>query len=196
VQPGQADFENRLAAALTIHRYRRFTTLVVEDEGRHIGKRFLPKELARVLADAALVVLETPLAERIETILGEYVEEAQAVYRSAFGDDAGTVRWLADMEIRADRLAKRLGADRLARVKQLLTRAWQRQRHGGDRSGHRDWIRILLQDYYDPMYDYQLSGKRERVVFRGGFDEVLSYLRDRERNGEAAGRGPLPVADR
>ncbi len=196
VQPGQADFENRLAVALTIHRHRRFTTLVVEDEGRHIGKRFLPKELARLLADAALVVLETPLAERIETILEEYVDEAQAAYRSAFGDDAGPVRWLADMETRADRLAKRLGADRLARVKQLLTRAWQRQRHDGERSGHRDWIQILLQEYYDPMYDYQLSEKRERVVFRGGFDEVLSYLRDRERSGEATDRGALPVADR
>ena len=78
VQPGQADFENRLAAALTIHRHRRYTTLVVEDEGRPTSpSASCPQELAGLFADAALVVLETPLAERIETILGEYVDEAQ-----------------------------------------------------------------------------------------------------------------------
>ncbi len=177
VQPGQADFENRLAAALAIHRFNRFATLVVEDEGRHIGKRFLPKALADMFAGGALIVLEAPLAERIDTISAEYVDEAQAVYRSSFGDEAGLVRWLADMEASADRLAKRLGAARLVRVKQLLNRAWHRQRTDADHHGHRDWIKILLQEYYDPMYDYQIDKKKERVVFRGGADEVLSYLR-------------------
>ncbi|MEE4313410.1 MAG: tRNA 2-selenouridine(34) synthase MnmH [Desulfofustis sp.] len=188
VQPGQADFENRLAAALAIHRFNRYATLVVEDEGRHIGKRFLPKELADMFAGGALIVLEAPLAERIDTISAEYVDEAQAVYRSSFGDEAGLVRWLADMEASADRLAKRLGAARLVRVKQLLNRAWQRQRTNGDHHGHRDWIKILLQEYYDPMYDYQIDKKKERVVFRGGADEVLSYLREREETGRATGR--------
>ena len=114
----------------------------------------------------------------------------RTAYRRVLGDEVGPVRWLADMEASTDRLAKRLGADRLARVKRLLVSAWRRQCSGGDHGGHRDWIRILLQEYYDPMYDYQLSKKSERVVFRGGFDEVLAYLRARERSGEAAGREP------
>jgi tRNA 2-selenouridine synthase len=183
VQPGQADFENRLAAALAIHRCHRYATLVVEDEGRHIGKRFLPKELADVFAGAALVVLEAPLAERIDTISAEYVDEAQTAYRNLFGDEAGPVRWLAEMEASVDRLVKRLGAARLVRVKQLLNRAWHRQCTGGGQRGHRDWIKILLQEYYDPMYDYQIDKKKERVVFRGGLDDVLSYLREREETG-------------
>jgi tRNA 2-selenouridine synthase len=189
VQPGQADFENRLAAALVVHQHRRHGSLVVEDEGRHVGKRFLPKELGRFFADGALVLLEAPLAERIDTIRAEYVDEAQAVYRGAFGDDAGMARWLVDMKLSADRLAKRLGAARLDRVKQLLVQAQQRQLAGGDRSGHRAWIEILLTEYYDPMYDYQISRKSERVVFRGGFEEVLAYLQDQERATKATGKG-------
>ena len=31
---------------------------------------------------------------------------------------------------------------------------------------HREWIAALLEKYYDPMYDYQLSS-REGKLFRG-----------------------------
>jgi len=34
----------------------------------------------------------------------------------------------------------------------------------------------LLVEYYDPMYDYQIGKKQERVIFQGGEDEVLEYL--------------------
>ena len=45
----------------------------------------------------------------------------------------------------------------------------------GDHSG---WIERLLSWYYDPMYDYQLEKKAERVIFRGDADAVRSFLAD------------------
>jgi len=33
-------------------------------------------------------------------------------------------------------------------------------------------------DYYDPMYDYQISKKEQRVVFKGQQVEVLHYLKE------------------
>ena len=46
----------------------------------------------------------------------------------------------------------------------------------GNPDSHRAWIKILLTDYYDPMYDHQLSKKAERIIFRGSREEVRDYL--------------------
>ena len=39
--------------------------------------------------------------------------------------------------------------------------------------GHRAWIKVLLSDYYDPMYDFQLEKKAARVAFRGDKQAML-----------------------
>jgi tRNA 2-selenouridine synthase len=41
---------------------------------------------------------------------------------------------------------------------------------------HRRWIRQLLSDYYDPMYDYQLEKKLERVRLRGDKNKLKQEL--------------------
>ena len=46
------------------------------------------------------------------------------------------------------------------------------------RAIHHRWIERLLRYYYDPMYDYQLKGKMDRVVVRGSVDEVAAYLQN------------------
>ena len=51
-------------------------------------------------------------------------------------------------------------------------------RDSGNTTLHRDWIALLLTEYYDPMYDYQLEKKRDRVVFQGRQAEIIDYLRD------------------
>ncbi len=33
-----------------------------------------------------------------------------------------------------------------------------------------------MDDYYDPMYNYQLSKMHRQVIFRGGPEEVTEYL--------------------
>jgi tRNA 2-selenouridine synthase len=43
---------------------------------------------------------------------------------------------------------------------------------------HSGWIHSLLIDYYDPMYDYQLSKKIDRMQFRGNKESILGYLQD------------------
>jgi tRNA 2-selenouridine synthase len=46
----------------------------------------------------------------------------------------------------------------------------------GDPEPHKQWIEVLLRDYYDPMYDYQLKSKQRNVVFRGSFSEVVEFV--------------------
>ena len=39
-------------------------------------------------------------------------------------------------------------------------------------------IESLLVDYYDPMYNYQIEQKKQRIIFRGNYEEITSYLKE------------------
>jgi tRNA 2-selenouridine synthase len=39
-------------------------------------------------------------------------------------------------------------------------------------------IKALLTDYYDPMYDYQISNKKDRIVFQGDSKAVIDFLKN------------------
>ena len=73
------------------------------------------------------------------------------------------------------RIRKRLGGERQQRVAGLIERAFAEQAARGDNSAHRDWIRLLLTDYYDPMYEYQMSRREGRRLFRGTREAVVAY---------------------
>ncbi len=179
-QPGQADFENRLAAALIRHAGRNHSHLILEDEGRHVGKRFLPKGLSAFFSSGDLVVLEEDFEERVENIFQEYVLEAQDLYqgRQSGPDAPAPMRlWFEDMNANLDRIARRLGAAMLAEIKALLESGCRRQERYADAQAHKQWIRLLLRHYYDPMYDYQLKKKDRAPVLSGGKRAVEQYLR-------------------
>ena len=42
---------------------------------------------------------------------------------------------------------------------------------------HCDWIRLLLEEYYDPMYEYQMAQRRGLRLYRGTRDAVIEYAR-------------------
>ena len=46
----------------------------------------------------------------------------------------------------------------------------------GSVSDHDGWLVPLLEQYYDPMYTYQLSKKVERIVFRGDYQAVKAWF--------------------
>ncbi len=41
---------------------------------------------------------------------------------------------------------------------------------------HEAWLAPLLEQYYDPMYTYQLSKKADRIVFRGDYQAVKAWF--------------------
>lgn len=175
-QPTQADFENRLAAELVRHGHRKHRHLIVEDEGRHIGKRFLPKPLGDFFAEGELVVLETPLGERARITFDEYVIGGQQAYRERHGEEAGLLAWYAAMEESGNRISRRLGGKNLEKMKNMLAAAHKEQLATGDASLHIDWVRMLISEYYDPMYDYQLKKDTRNVVFKGAEAAVQEFL--------------------
>lgn len=54
------------------------------------------------------------------------------------------------------RVRKKLGNERYQRLDALVVRAIAEHREKGDPYIHEEWIKVLLSEYYDPQYTYQL----------------------------------------
>ena len=174
-QPTQIDFENSLAYDLIQKLEIGFKYLIFEDEGKHIGRLYLPKILAEYLSEAPLVIMETSTEERIEITLNEYVRKAQANYKEVYHTDCLKV-WMEDMQNAMQRIQRRLGGQRYKIVLEIFDRALEKQKREGSFEGYREWIAYLLCEYYDPMYDYQIEKNASKVLFRGSAEEVETYL--------------------
>lgn len=159
-QPTPVNFEGALAAALLRHRH--VGPVVLEDEARTIGRLAIPAALFDAMQQAPIVLLEVPTEERVENIYEEYVCRAAApaaMLLTALG-----------------RIERRLGGERYRRIAELMREAFAAASGPAAAEAHRRWIRRLLADYYDPMYDYQLQAKERRIVMRGEPQAVLAYL--------------------
>lgn len=175
-QPSQIHVENTLAVELLKHRHRGHHTLVFEDEARNIGSRNLPDALYHSMQQAPLVIIEAELHERVNIVFQEYITKALTEYQTALGEQAGFEAWATGLSNALDKIQRRLGGARHKVLRAIMDNALQQQRDNGHAEGHKEWIETLLSDYYDPMYDYQLGKKTERIVFRGDAKAVLEYL--------------------
>lgn len=165
-QPSQIDFENRLYIAL-MKASQRPGPLFLEDEGHLIGRCALPQALTARMKAAPLMVLEEPLATRVEIILQDYVIDMSRAYMARDGQEPGFVAFRAFLTGSLERVKKRLGGERYQRLAAIMDEALKAQWAHGDLDGHRLWIEQLLTHYYDPMYDYQLSRKVGPILARG-----------------------------
>ena len=138
-----------------------------------IGRIHLPPPLQAAMQQAPLIILEAALESRVSHIFEEYVMERLDEIRSA-----GAPEPFQALEERLGSsllaIRKRLGGAGYAAISEQLSAAIKAHR-GGDASGHQEWIKTLLLDYYDPMYAYQLEKKHHRVVFRGTAEEVMAW---------------------
>mgnify|MGYP006422461405 CR=1 FL=1 len=176
-QPAQADFENALAIALMKADQPAGRPIHVEDESHMIGKRVLPKTLQERMATAPLMVLEQPLETRIDCILQDYVIDMSRAYMNRDGPEAGFAVFREFLLGSLSRIRKRLGGLRYQQLEKIMAGALDAQQRDGDLDGHREWIRTLLNDYYDPMYDHHLSRRDRMVAIRGSFEELLEWSR-------------------
>jgi len=175
-QPTQIDFENSFSIALLRQVAADNRAFVVEDESRNIGSRHIPPVFYSRLETAPLVLLEATDEERVDITLQEYVHDSLASFQHESGEQAGFKHWAAYLQSSLDRIRRRLGGDRHAKVSGMLQNALKRHADRGETTEHRGWIAFLLHEYYDGMYEYQLSKKAERVLFSGDQTAVLRYL--------------------
>jgi tRNA 2-selenouridine synthase len=179
-QPAQSSFENSLAIALMQWRDAGPETLLLEDEGRLIGRLQVPPTLQGAMKQAPLVVLEANLETRIEHIYQEYIVHQLQAFNKAAGSE-GFHRFSEYLVGALSKIHKRLGGDRYRMCEQQMRSALIAH-SAGDPEQHKEWISLLLTDYYDPMYTYQLSKKEDRMIFKGDTKAVREFLAAYRRN--------------
>lgn len=173
-QPTQANFENALAYALITHQQAGFTHMILEDEGRNIGKCVLPKPLVDFFASGDLVLMDVPFEDRVQLTFEEYVVAAQKQYANL----SNIQEWADYIQLSLSRIKNRLGGDRTQQVMTLFQNAYSTQMYNGSLEQHKDWVAYLLKEYYDPMYLYQIEKSTHKAIFKGNTAEVLAYLKE------------------
>ncbi len=184
-QPTQIDFENNLISALLrVRQNNPNSRIILEDESRNIGGIHLPPVLSVAMANSSVVVIDSPLEERIEKLWHEYVvqryQETVAYHKArentnheeraaqAFSD------YLIDSLLRVQR---RLGSQRTNEILALMNAAIKHQ-HSDSFASHKHWLRAITVDYYDPMYLYQLNKRKNKVLFTGDHQSVTQWLQE------------------
>ncbi|ONI43385.1 tRNA 2-selenouridine(34) synthase MnmH [Candidatus Epulonipiscioides gigas] len=175
-QPSQINFENNLAYAIIKHKYKNYKYMLLEDEGKHIGANFIPRELANHFAKGKLIILDENIDTRINITHQEYVIDTQEKYFLQFGKDIGLYEWGKYILSSIERLKKKLGSTATAELISSFNQAFSMQLLTEKTVAHNNWIKTLLLDYYDPMYQYQLNNTDKEIIFTGNTDEVKEFL--------------------
>lgn len=163
-QPSTVTFECALTIDYLNHAQR---NLVVEDESRTIGSVGLPERWHQCMQQADIALLEVNIEQRVAHIKQEYVDEAMI---EAAQHGLTEEHLHQQYQSALLRIGKRLGGARMQTLQKLLAQAFRQQ------ASHTAWIDYLLREYYDPMYDYQLSNKQHRVKVRGNADDITDFL--------------------
>lgn len=174
-QPTPINFENALAVDL-LRLAQAPGGIAIEDESRAIGRLSVPEPLANAMKAAPLYLLEADLEARVDLTFEEYITDGLADHLATYGEDAGFEAFATYLRGALGKIERRLGGARYQTLLAVLNEALEDQARGGDGQGHRVWIETLLTDYYDPMYDYQLEKKQDRVVFSGTWDALREVL--------------------
>lgn len=172
----QINFDNILAVEVLKKQDRGYQAFVLEDEGRNVGSVNLPLSLHLAMQQAPLVVIDDPLEVRLERLLEDYVIRMQADFVHTYGDEDGWLKFASYLEKGLFSIRKRLGHARYSDILVLQQQAVIDQQQRGDMTAHLAWLTAILEQYYDPMYDYQLSKKSERIVYRGNYADVQAWL--------------------
>ncbi len=178
-QPSQIDFENALSIALLKRLASGDNRLYLEDEGRLIGRLSLPDVLRERMSRAPLAIVDEPIERRVDAVLEDYVVDLGARFAEQHGTE-GPVLHREKLQSDLLRIRKRLGGAQQQAVSAMMDEAFELQAESGSPDGHRQWIQVLLQDYYDPMYDYQLSRRHGQRLFSGDRDAVVAWAEARE----------------
>jgi tRNA 2-selenouridine synthase len=173
-QPTVINFENNVAIDL-LKLEEKSNRIFLEDEGVTIGRCSVPEPLRRQIKSSDIYLVEATVEERIENILNDYVLTLCKEYELA-DPEQGYDQYCVEMLSSLDRIKKRLGGERYAKMHILMDKAFKSKTSHANSDFHRDWISVLLTEYYDPMYDYQLSNKLDRIKSSGNWDTISTLM--------------------
>ena len=161
LQPTPVNFENNLA-----YQYLSISSnkIFIEDESKTIGRLVIPKKFFNKMNSSTLVLIQEPIENRIKNIYHEYVSKEI--------EQTGEHKVLISLRSKLQKISKRLGGTNYKIADNLIEDAFQKN----DYNIHYEWIKTLLESYYDKMYDYQINQKKDRCIESGTWDEINHFL--------------------
>ena len=187
-QPTQINFENNLAIEFLKLRQEQSAgtkngchPIFIEEEGRRIGNVNLPISMHTAMTETYPVIeLETPMEERVQVCIQDYVTNMFPLFQAAYGDDDDdddddTVAHEAFRQVHLQslsRIKKRVPDHN--RVHMQVIQALDLFQATGDTSGFGEPVEAMLH-YYDKMYDYQAGERKGEVLFRGDSKAILEW---------------------
>jgi len=175
-QPSNIDFENVLTVELLKLDVAGVKTIYLEDEARMIGRACIPEPLRDAMVAAPIYQLEATMPDRVRNCIDDYVVDLCSRYREQFGEKKGFQAYRLHHLDSLDRIRKRLGGERHAQATKLLQTALDEHGATGETAQYSEFIELLLKNYYDPMYDYQLAKKQNRIVFSGDAAAIIKKV--------------------
>ena len=175
-QPTQINWENKLSIACLKHRHHLPQSgLLLEDEGKRIGRSIMPLSLNHKMSQSPCIILERELEQRIAIIQQDYFSDSWPLYQQRY-QQAASEKFSTFLLGSLTRIKKRLGGTRYQKINASFTRALEHLFATGETDLFAEGIQLLLQEYYDPMYEYQLEKKQRKILFRGTEPEILAWV--------------------
>lgn len=175
-QRSQINFENTLAIQMLKRLNKGSSRFVYEDEGKTIGRAVLPLPVTATIQTSPVAVIDDPFDIRVERLLKEYVVKMQSDFLNAYDEEEGWAQFSDYLNKGMFNIRKRLGHERYDELLNLQKQAISVMQSTGSADKHIDWLAPLLEQYYDPMYQYQLNKKSERITFVGDYNQVKEWL--------------------
>ncbi len=203
-QPGQATFENRVAHRLielesansdldtlllnsksssqpdaqlnsmAISQHELAHAWFVESESRMIGRIVLIPELHRTINLSPLIHVRENLETRVENTFEEYIQQT-----SLTGDDEQAALLVFESYKKSlSKISKKLGGQRSLEISQMIAECESDYLKTRKICGNRSWIRELLVQYYDPMYEHGMKTREGKIAFEGNRNQCLLFMRD------------------
>lgn len=160
-RPAQQSFENDLSYQL----FNQKNSFILEDESRMIGGLKIPDPFFIQMQQTSYIVLDSSLEERMELIYGDYIESSEL---DPFSLEQQMLHSL-------NRIKVRLGGGRFVKLEEIMKRAFLNK----EKVLHLEWIRELLEYYYDPSYSKRIKKINDKIVFRGNKQELHEFISDR-----------------
>lgn len=174
-QPTPINWENQLSIDCLKFRHQYPASgLLLEDEGKLIGRVIIPDSFHQKMVVSPRIFLERDMHERIEIIREDYISNSWPLYQQQYAAEAE--QFFSSFVLdNLTRIKKRLGNERFKNIHQIFSAALKHLYESGQSDLFDEGIQLLLEEYYDPMYQYQLKKKPVDVIFKGSESDILEW---------------------
>lgn len=152
-QPSQKLFESRLVKSLSGLKEHKY--IVVECESKKIGRNILPTPFHQAMSEGPQILTYDSLENRVQRII--------RIYTEGFRDN------IEGLNESVAKLVKKLGKDKVADLQAKISA-----------KNFADVVRVLLLEYYDPLYQYPSAPSLDYDFCVDTADEYLAAQKIKE----------------